>query len=297
MLLSESTRHADQANVFALVSWIIPMILCVFNTATLPPSRPLQTMAIVFLWTAVYIIVWMVLQKVRVPIISVQNCIMGEYSLVQILLNPHAFPPNIHIPLASHLAAVFSVITPFVPPAFGLLSLHFNRRALHRRTADVEGELPDRLRDGTIRLLSVRWLLAREPSSAMLRRQDLPEAAFVPAAEAVRALRAGRVGALSYRWLDKDHPDPEQFELFHLREVLAFFRTAPEGGWLRQLTSPSTAIEALFWEYVACACTCTCDQFDLAQRALTPHDCTTLGCSQLREPPPKGADGRGGGHV
>jgi hypothetical protein len=89
--------------------------------------------------------------------------------------------------------------------------------ALSLRTVDkvhIDQRLADRLRDSTVRLLRTDWLAARHESDAhlgrestedlpvMSRRQDLPEAAFVPPEQAAELLeRADRsVLVLSYGW-------------------------------------------------------------------------------------------------
>jgi hypothetical protein len=92
----------------------------------------------------------------------------------------------------------------------------------------VEADLPKRIRDGSLRLLRVDWLLqtaAADRSYRLQRRQDLEtqfgQAALWSPDEALSLLRKGKVAALSYRWLERLHPDPERF---HLDAVLAFFR-------------------------------------------------------------------------
>ena len=114
-----------------------------------------------------------------------------------------------------------------------------DRKNLDKRMAQIEGNLPARLADGTIRLIRVSWLLAQGPSYVIVRRQDLPEEAFIPVNAAVELLHKQRVGVLSYRWLSRAHPDPESF---HLRAVHAFF----DGN------KSSTALTALFWDFMSC---------------------------------------------
>jgi hypothetical protein len=105
-----------------------------------------------------------------------------------------------------------------------LLALLLRRKfRQHReRVSAIEGELPDRLGDGSIQLLRVSWLLERPANYIMERCQDLPPEAFWSAADALRLLREGKVAALSYRWLERLHPDPAGF---HLKLVLAHFGT------------------------------------------------------------------------
>jgi hypothetical protein len=97
-------------------------------------------------------------------------------------------------------------------------------RVVHTRKQD-DGEslfLPDLLRDGTIRLVRVRWLLS---ITRLHRRQELeakcPEA-FVPPEEAVLLFQASKVAVLSYRWLTAACPDPQSF---HLKALQAYARS------------------------------------------------------------------------
>ena len=93
-------------------------------------------------------------------------------------------------------------------------------RAYRKRLALVEGDLPSRLRDGSLRLLRVEWLLAQPSDWVLERRQDLPETAFWSPADALRLLTERRVAALSYRWLGATQNDPARF---HLNAVLAYY--------------------------------------------------------------------------
>ena len=83
---------------------------------------------------------------------------------------------------------------------------------------------------GAIAPLRGRWLCALHRLGGRLeRRQDLPAEAFWTADELRREAR--RLGdgfgalfvALSYRWLTKDHPDPEAFHLKIVVEVLGLY--------------------------------------------------------------------------
>ena len=76
------------------------------------------------------------------------------------------------------------------------------QRAADRLKA-VEGDLPTLLREGTMRLLSPTWLCDQPAGFELPRRQQLPDEALVPAADAVHLLEAGRVGALTYCWADR----------------------------------------------------------------------------------------------
>jgi len=133
----------------------------------------------------------------------------------------------------------FYRLSPIIPLVIGFTCLVLNRFGLQDRMMGMEGDLPSRLADGTIRLISVTWLLRQAPDFIMPRRQELPEEAFVSSSMALSMLRKGLVGALSYRWLTADHPDPKQF---HLKAVLEY---------LRQRGNGQIMILALFWDFAS----------------------------------------------
>lgn len=109
------------------------------------------------------------------------------------------------------------------PVAACALFIRFVKSDKYRRTlACVEGDLPSRLRDGSLRLLRVKWLLAQPAAFRIRRRQEMPEEAFWSPAEAEALLKKDKVAALSYRWLDPKLNDPDGFALSH---VLNFYRT------------------------------------------------------------------------
>ena len=103
--------------------------------------------------------------------------------------------------------------------------------------ADVllDGPLRDRLSDGSIRLLRASWLLDstasnphldRDPRSGapvMCRHQELPQAAFFTASEALRILarRDRSILALSAAYLTPSHPDPHGSILAAVRAYLS----------------------------------------------------------------------------
>ena len=103
---------------------------------------------------------------------------------------------------------------------------------LLRAEKQIDGPIRERLADGTIRLLSCAWLISADSDQylgraasgevIMRRRQELPEEAFVPPAEAVAWFdRADRsILALSYRWLTSWHPDPLGTALSAMRRFL-----------------------------------------------------------------------------
>ena len=112
-------------------------------------------------------------------------------------------------------------------------------RGRRQKVAFLNCEVIKRLRDGSIRLLSVEWLLVQEAGFVLPRRQELEkvEGALFEPEEAVRLLLGGRVAALSYRWLSRDHPDPNGF---HTAMVVAYLRTHCEDRDRRL---------AIFWDY------------------------------------------------
>mmetsp|Transcript_21557 Transcript_21557/g.64422 ORF Transcript_21557/g.64422 Transcript_21557/m.64422 type:complete len:673 (+) Transcript_21557:187-2205(+) len=94
------------------------------------------------------------------------------------------------------------------------------RKRLLERLVAVEGELPDVLRHGTIKLLSIDWLIAQPADYILSRRQELPSEAFVSQETAEELLSDGKIAALSYRWIDPKHPDPHGWHLCALRKFL-----------------------------------------------------------------------------
>ena len=116
---------------------------------------------------------------------------------------------------------------------------------------------------GAIAPLRGRWLLAlRKRGGRLQRRQDLPAEAFWTAAELRREVaRLGpkRFGALfvvlSYRWLTKEHPDPDGFHLDIVADVLGLY-FAETGRCSSEDSSPLTAAYAaagLDWRTADCA--------------------------------------------
>lgn len=100
------------------------------------------------------------------------------------------------------------------------------RRRLQARVSKLEGDLPALFGDETIKLLSVKWLLHEGDKPLILsRRQDLPDEAFVPRADAKDLLARGDVVALSYCWITPEHPDPEGW---HIERVRAFLHQNPK---------------------------------------------------------------------
>ena len=123
--------------------------------------------------------------------------------------------PGLGVDLSTIAAAVLIYyITQFI---WVIMQRHAYRRAL----AALEGDLPARLLDGSVRLLRVEWLCAQPAAFRIMRRQEMPDEAFWSPAEAEALLKQGKVAALSYRWLDPKRNDPDGFALSH---VLDFYR-------------------------------------------------------------------------
>ncbi|EOD11539.1 hypothetical protein EMIHUDRAFT_214352 [Emiliania huxleyi CCMP1516] len=123
--------------------------------------------------------------------------------------------------------------------------LHHCKR-LRARIAAIEGDLPERLADGSLRLLRVAWLLERPTDWVLPRQQDLPKEAFWAPANATLLLADEKVAALSYKWQGPfnsskgggDQPDGSRF---HLNEVLSYYR---EGRHAEERP-------ALMWDFAA----------------------------------------------
>ena len=115
---------------------------------------------------------------------------------------------------------------------------HKSIQRYREKLALIEGDLPTRLKDGSLRLLRVEWLLEQprdwvlQRRQVMLRRKEEKgkeeeedeekgyEGAFWSPADALRLLKEGRVAALSYRWLGATQNDPDRF---HLNAVLDYY--------------------------------------------------------------------------
>jgi hypothetical protein len=118
---------------------------------------------------------------------------------------------------------------------------------------------------GAIAPLKGTWVVALHRRGGRLqRRQDLPPEAHWSAAE-LRDLTT-KLGddfgvlfvALSYRWLTKDHPDPEAFHLRIVAEVAALYlNMTGRGEYESQLTAAFQSRGlgppdfALFWDFAA----------------------------------------------
>jgi hypothetical protein len=78
--------------------------------------------------------------------------------------------------------------------------------------------------------------------------QDLPEEAFLTPEVAVQAVKDGATAALSYRWLTREHPDPNGFHLVALRKALSSrLLVGP-----RVTKGESSTIKALFMDFLSC---------------------------------------------
>ena len=110
-----------------------------------------------------------------------------------------------------------------------LLVRRWTLLTFRKRIAAIEGDLPARLADGSLRLLRISWLLDQPSDWVLQRLQDLPEGALWSPADAARLLESKKVAALSYKWQGPfnsskgggDQPDGSRF---HLGRVLAYYR-------------------------------------------------------------------------
>lgn len=75
--------------------------------------------------------------------------------------------------------------------------------------------------DGTVMVLSIKWLLNQPEGFKMKRRQELPPEAFVAPALTAGMLEVGDIIALSYRWLHQEHPDPAGWHMQRVRSFLS----------------------------------------------------------------------------
>ena len=112
----------------------------------------------------------------------------------------------------------------------------FFQRAFRARVSLIEQDLPQRILDGTVRLLRASWLVSRPGWFVMRRRQELPEEALYEPREAVRLLTLGKLAALSCKWLKPSHADPDAV---HLDAVRRFYSSAAH----------LDEYPALFWDW------------------------------------------------
>ena len=79
-----------------------------------------------------------------------------------------------------------------------VLLMPYGAYVTRARPRGIDGSLLDRLADGTIRLVSIRWLLAQPAGGPIWRCQDMPAEAFVDASRTGALLAGGKVAAISY---------------------------------------------------------------------------------------------------
>jgi len=96
---------------------------------------------------------------------------------------------------------------------------------------------------GAVRLVLWEWLQAQADAGGILvRRQEVPEHAFVPVAEVTMEKLKRDLVSISHAWLSRNHPDPTGC---HLR----LFRT---GGPIHELIPAVTLDEkCVFWDFVS----------------------------------------------
>ena len=134
-----------------------------------------------------------------------------------------------------------------------IMSYDVGKEALQREASQIDASVEACLTSGAIRLVATEWIEASAPT-ILPQRQALPEGAFLSAAQAVEAHRAGRVFVLSYRWHTATHPDPTGATLEHVR---GFLRTLPRSGHENTLRQhepsgqPSEPSTGLFWDWAS----------------------------------------------
>jgi hypothetical protein len=254
-----NTSGPDGVKSSALIKWIPSSNSSTSEWEICRPLVPFwhTPFCVVVWWFAVvYGITLFFLQDARVFAAGVAGAIVGIVVGVVVLFLPydgHVYGDwylgtSISLPEEYHFDTVmFSIwfvgfgMIPFL--VLVVLLFLYSRRLTAARTRKVEGDLVDRLQDGSIRLISVAWLLEQEPNTILPRRQELEgkEGALIDPSAAVRLLRAGRVGALSYKWLAAGHPDPNAF---HMAAILALYRKFPFSFSRRRP-------EAMFWDYAS----------------------------------------------
>ena len=117
------------------------------------------------------------------------------------------------------------------------------QRPLMRRgtcVSELDDQLVAAVRTGAIALLDARWVRELTPGATLLRRQGLEAAqgrALLPPEEGVQLLQLGArcVGAITYAWATRHHPDPTGARLEAVRQFLR----SEAGAHTR----------ALFWDY------------------------------------------------
>ncbi len=117
------------------------------------------------------------------------------------------------------------------------------KRSLVRKStcvSELDTQLVAAVRSGAIALLDARWVRELPPGVTLLRRQGLEAArggALLPPEEGLRLLQLGSrcVGAITYAWATRHHPDPTGARLEAVRQFLR----SEAGAHTR----------ALFWDY------------------------------------------------
>jgi len=133
-------------------------------------------------------------------------------------------PPFMDMGVFGIMTSIFSWLLPLGETINVLIiwipAIFRNYFKLIARVSAVEDNLSGVLGDGTIRLISIDWLLSQPEEFVLSRRQALPPEAHVSPAMAIACLNSGKIAALSYRWLEELHPDPNGFHLRALRNFL-----------------------------------------------------------------------------
>lgn len=168
-------------------------------------------------------------------------------SLVGVLLHPVAFGVGIvwylNYARSMTLYYVFMVLTFIVCSMNFVLQVRSStffkepdlqsiKDSLKAAAREKDKRVAKLLRDGTIRLISVKWLVNSSSTlDRLVRCQDLPGDAFVDAKVASKRYinqEQFDVYVLSYGWLTPEHPDPEGFRLAMLRRFFSDVRLCPD---------------------------------------------------------------------
>ena len=208
--------------MLTIIFQVVVLITCVPELCRIGKSRTL---------------VWLVLSFVLIPILFLVIApvwpLLADYLAAE---GSDAFARVFLMVVCVGVAAVMAAST---------VRDIFNQR---KRVAEIEAGLETMLTESKIRLLSVDWLQRQPDNYILVRRQELPEEAFVPAADTRSLLRARKIAVLSYRWLTAAHPDPEGF---HMRAVRSYFKQARRGA---RCWSPGRMRDArgIFWDFASC---------------------------------------------
>ena len=186
------TGETKIINLMMLMLFLL--IFCSALSASVQPMYLIQASAVIVACTGLYVLVLFP----TVEAVGIPNSEFFLDNYVCELPSQSLFRHVDGTSLASNFLLWFARLSPLIPAVVGTVSLVVKRRGLARRIKDMDGAAPELLKNGTIRLLKISWLLEQAGDAFLLRRrQDLDAAAFVPHDEAVEMLRANQIAALS----------------------------------------------------------------------------------------------------